>query len=247
MRLKSILFGILAVIAIIAVATYIFVGTKKETGLKIVTITPTVTLLPTRSANSTSTLMGYVFTSGKPATSDYQITYLNHSYSNLTGVIANIEGAYLINSNIDFSAYWGKCVTIDGTYPSNINSADIESDYNRVAFNVVSIQESILCALVPGGTIATDSHSVTFSGTVAKNDRPAPDITYDFKLILDTPQLDSHNAQGINKSITEVLISPSNASNFNQLLGKVGQGVTITGNWVSGFSETNYVLVETIN
>jgi len=87
----------------------------------------------------------------------------------------------------------------------------------------------------------------TYSGMIAKNIRPMPDISYDFKLILTTPYQDTNDPSGLERTVTDIVIVPFTQETFTTLNNNLGQTVTVTGEWTTGFAESEFLLVSTIN
>ncbi|MCK9368703.1 hypothetical protein M0R04_01880 [Candidatus Dojkabacteria bacterium] len=189
-------------------------------------------------------LIGLMYDSGALAvasqnitTADYQVTFLAQ---NNTGVAA--DGFYLLGSS-GVSTYWGKCVGVDGTIPTEWSTtAKISNSYNRSAITVTGIE------LLPfeecGGGYTKDSKAgstlETFIGTVQHTKRPSPDIAYDYKMVLDTPFVDKYSQSGLNPSVSSVIISPANFDMLTTIEGGMAQKLTLTGYAVGGYAESTY-------
>lgn len=200
-----------------------------------------------------STLVGYVYSSGlKNNDAQYQLTYLNYAQSTIlpTSIKTEIDGVFLnpttsINNDL-ISLYWSKCVEVVGSIPANLNKTALSENYYRANLVIKTIQQSDKCTVDFDNS--TDSGSITgsYAGTIARNNRPSPDIAYDYKLILTTPHTDDSNAAGTSQLITEIIIVPMTNDIFNKFKNNLGKPVTVSGGWMTGFAETSFFLVNSL-
>jgi hypothetical protein len=224
-------------------------------GIIIVIVNTTVTIVkitPTpKIENGESSVVGYVYTSGlssENSSYDYQLTYINYQKSVIepANITPLLDGIFLAGDNSTLSSYWGKCVRITGKLPSDLSIDDISQNYFRSNMTVKTINLSNECEATLDNTVDSAANSDYYSGVVARNERPSPDKAYDYKLILTTPYKSTATASGKEELITEIVIMPMTENIFTKFQSNVGNTVTVSGDWMTGFAETNFFLVISI-
>lgn len=244
--------GIVSVVAatvlILVAGVFYWLGSSSK-GTEKDTTVPT----PTRSlqASSPSRLYGYIFSSGINQTmvkyAKYQVTYLN-TKENVIGADSltdKFDGAFLIGKDADIEKYWGQCVEVAGSLTNDVANEDLVDNFYRVFMNVDSITPSTKCTIEITAN-PNNTASKTFKGTIVKAERPEPDITYDYKLMLTTPYTDAENASGLEQKVTEIIITPASKEMFDAIRSNYNKKVEISGEWIWGFAESKFFLVSNI-
>jgi hypothetical protein len=240
---------IVAITALVLVAgVFYWLGSNsKEAEKNAILPTPTKIM----QASSPSKLYGYIFSSGINQTmvkyAKYQVTYLN-TKENVIGADSltdKFDGAFLLGKDSDIEKYWGQCVEVAGSLTNDVASGDLVDNYYRVFMNVDSITPSTKCTIEITAN-PNNTASKTFKGTIIKADRPEPDITYDYKLMLTTPYNDTENASGLEQKVTEIIITPASKEMFDAIRSNYNKKVTISGEWIWGFAESKFFLVSSI-
>lgn len=211
------------------------------------------------------TLTGAVWTSGLMAeeqdqlgiSSDYQL--VKPSAAELQkGWNTRSDGMYLVSTAEDLNSFLGKCVSVTGSlYPGweNLESNNYEINgkwtYGRSAMLVrrIAVVAPDNCYVIYPGT-PVDSQSdlnsdyKTFSGVLGFAQRPAPDISYDLKIILDKPFKDIYSSTGQSELASQLDISPRTTELYLLMLGNIGRQVEIGGyvNW--GYAESWFLSVD---
>lgn len=85
--------------------------------------------------------------------------------------------------------------------------------------------------------------TITLSGTVVENVRPAPDINYDFALHLDEPFLNKLSAQGEDALETSLVLIGATEDIQNQIASNIDSHVSVTATLEWGYAESQYLKV----
>lgn len=161
------------------------------------------------------TVMGVIRTSGLSAEEKQRLDLSNISYQ-LTDFNKNDEqdlyGYYLISNDQAIETFLGKCVLITGTEPIEWKNKNKGDSYLRTAFvpDKIELVDNSKC----NPYLATDSENIegteklTLRGIVNDNNRPSPDINYDYQVKLSTPLLDEDNPSGSPQKISLVNAIP---------------------------------------
>jgi hypothetical protein len=199
--------------------------------------------------DSSSQIIGYVYSSGLQTGYKYQLTYLNYDKSNIlpSGLRPILDGVFLAGDESTFASFWGECVEINGSMPSNLNTTDLSDNYYRTTFLVNNIQTSDKCSVTFNNQSDPAGTTTTYSGTVAVNNRPVPDIAYDYRLILTNPYFEKDSASGRETPIMAIPMVPMTTDVFIKLNVNFSKVVTVSGQWVSGFAESSFFLVSSVN
>lgn len=150
----------------------------------------------------------------------------------------NIDGLYLENSN-QYAKFLGKCVKATGVIRKDWNN--FNTAYSRSPLIVTSIEETDTAA----GCYKTHKESTkldtpqTLVGTIVRSTRPAPDISYDYELVLDNP-VSISSAAGDNRPIYRIVITPSNNQVWEKIEKLMNLKAELTGEFRWGYSESQY-------
>ncbi|MFA5827939.1 MAG: hypothetical protein WC841_01055 [Candidatus Shapirobacteria bacterium] len=85
--------------------------------------------------------------------------------------------------------------------------------------------------------------TITLSGTVVQNVRPAPDINYDFALQLDEPFVNELSAQGSDTLETSLVLIGATEDIQNQIASNIDSHVSVTATLEWGYAESQYLKV----
>lgn len=228
-------------ISAIAIGVMVYLNSNRS-GINV--INTTTTPGPTLS-DTTSKIVGYIYTSGLSTGPEYQITYLNIAESIVRpeALQNQIEGSFLVGQDADYAQFWGKCVEVTGTMGPDINRQSLPETYYRSYISVTDIKISGSCAVSLNSYPEYEQLTGTYSGRIEKNTRPAPDIGYDYKLILSTPFTTTNTASGLEETVTDIIIVPLTEDTLEQMQDNLNKTVTVDGEWMNGFAETNFFLV----
>lgn len=177
------------------------------------------------------------------STSDYQITSFPQGISTDLGV----QGYYLESGEI-LDDYLGKCVSIEGYIKSGweeIKDKDFTINdkytYSRGALTLksVNIINYSRCFESEGKAvkITPSADTITLKGVFQHSTRPAPDIGYDYELMLFEPYFDELNAQGIT-NINKIEVVPSPNITIPTLESFISKEVTLEGQIEWGYAES---------
>ena len=131
--------------------------------------------------------------------------------------------------------------------PPELNTVGISENYFRANMVVSSVQPSTDCSVSLDNYTDASSSSGTYSGIIARIDRPTPDIAYDYKLFLTTPYKSTDNASGQEEMVTSIIVVPMTTDVFSKFETGLGKTVTVNGQWMTGFAESSFFLVNSIN
>lgn len=193
-------------------------------------------------------VVGYVFSSGLQIGPDYQLTYINYEASNIAPVSLKmmLDGVFLVGQNDEFEQYWGMCVEVTGSLPPEINTTTPSENYFRANMRVTSIKLSDNCSVILDEHTDAAISTGTYTGIILRNERPAPDIAYDYKLVLTTPYTTTNTASGLEEIVSEVVVVPMNNEAFSIIGNNLGKKVTVDGEWMTGFAESTFFLVNSV-
>jgi len=169
------------------------------------------------------------------STINYQITDFNNSK-------AKIMGFYLNSTDKNLSNLVGKCVRASGTIPENWKAASLDKSYNRSVMDVTTLTELKTSDCTPYAKSSTPntSEQVTYSGTLIHINRPAPDIFYDYAI--KSTKGFSVNSQ----KTTQLDVVPSSNAIWIVLEKNIGKTVAVTGTVKTGYSESSYILIDSV-
>ncbi|WP_040397334.1 hypothetical protein [Cesiribacter andamanensis] len=106
------------------------------------------------------------------------------------------QHAYFLQGTDSLQYFVGQCVTLTGQLQANWpQEADRQTAYGRRLFRVEQITPHPFSVCHYSDTSATQpqGREVTYTGTVARMQRPAPDIQYDYQLRLRQPYRDDNH------------------------------------------------------
>lgn len=230
----------ISLVVIITVILFAIIPSKTDSTNS---VAPTI-----QFSDSDVSVIGYVFSSGLQTGPQYQLTYINYEASNITPVSLKmmIDGVFLTGQNKDFTPYWGKCVIATGSLPAEINTTNPSENYYRANMQVTSIALSDNCSVILDEHTDAAISTGTYTGIILSNKRPAPDIAYDYKLVLTTPYKTTNTASGLEELVSEIIIVPMNNGAFMEIEQNLGRKVTVDGEWMTGFAESTFFLVNSV-
>jgi hypothetical protein len=181
---------------------------------------------------------------------NYQITDFGRET-----IIPEIRGFYLESSDLFSQRYLGMCVRVEGRLAAGpkeeIRDQDKINQYYYQAFAM--IPENILplemteCSPYEERPLSDIYFEpTTFSGILKHGKRPAPDIGYDYILVLDEEYLDKDSAFGYPIYLGEIDIVPSNNDIWIRIQEKINQKVTLGGYYLWGYAESKFLEVREI-
>lgn len=209
--------------------------------------------------------------------SDYQITDL-YIDAELKGEILNTgepnphllsengknyEGAFIekFPVNVELASYLGKCVK--ASYSSLLDTEISQNNeetyfYDRIPVEIFGIEQIEYNECNPYQKVVTDvynedqSNYLVERGVLNRISRLAPDINYDYELILDTPCIGCYpSARGDGEEIKSITILPSSNDHWEFIEKYFTSGgnksVSLSGLGRWGYAETWYFLVENIS
>lgn len=110
------------------------------------------------------------------------------------------QQAYFLQGSADsLQQYLGQCVTLTGkllqNWDDSLQQHQSHTTYNRQLFKVEAIHPQLYSYCHFSDTTAAQpaGREVTYMGTVARMQRPAPDIAYDYALTLQQPYRDQNH------------------------------------------------------
>lgn len=172
----------------------------------------------------------------------------------------NTDGMYLINNGFDFSNYLGKCVSVSGKINSGWESLENNKyeinekwTYNRSAMvvNKIDVTDFNNCIVSHDRAVKDKKTLEGLDYKVAKGvlefgKRPAPDISYDFIIILDEPFIDEQSASGKPILTKQLDISPGNDEIFMRIIDNIGKKAEISGYMEWGYAESRFLRVDNL-
>lgn len=168
-----------------------------------------------------------------------------------------ISSAYLLSNSVELFNYLGRCVSITGKIVNGWENLE-ENNYiingkwtygrSALVVNDVSIIDVNNCVYdfdwINGRVDGQEYEK--FVGQIGFAERPAPDISYDFEIILPKPYEDDRNATGRAIWRDALDISPGTDEILVQLLENIGKDVEIYGYWEWGYAESRFFMVTAI-
>lgn len=185
----------------------------------------------------------------------YQITDLKDKTFKFKDI--DFDGAYLSDSDLEISKNIGKCVEITGIVAesNDLVSSDYtvngQYTYNRIVINPteITVLNNNLCNVYTFNESDLNNLSkVILEGKINRFSRPAPDIGYDYQVILSEPIVDNTNASGLPQTVNSYLIVPKSNEIWKIIEESIEDkdSIKIEGyeNW--GYAESKYILVDSI-
>ena len=246
--LKILLFTALG---LIVVSGFVFIGI--QIGRNQILIQQPVVVQPTIAPIETDqmTITGVIRTSGL---SDYERQKLD-----LTNVIyqltdfnridkQDINGYYLLSSDKTIETFLGTCVQIIGTEPTEWKNKNKSDSYLRttILLNSISQIDNSKCSpysVNPSENIA-GTEKLTLRGIVSNNNRPAPDINYDYQIKLSKPFLDKNSSSGSPQQVSLVDAVPDTNNVWIELTNNLNHEVEIQGYMEWGYAESKYFKIQ---
>lgn len=182
--------------------------------------------------------------------SDFQVTQLNDATFGFGGV--GFDGMYLEDDG-NYGEKEGQCVSVSGTVPERfdqfINSGyyvNKQYTYRRSPIlvsemKILSPEECFIYSAKPKETSVSDNNkAIKLTGTIKRGERPAPDISEDYLVVLDKPLKDVDTGAGVQKEIFSLPISFNNLLKLEEVIGRPVD-FTATLEW--GYAESRYLSV----
>lgn len=160
-----------------------------------------------------------------------------------------VIGYYLL-SDIVNDELLGKCVRVVGIVPQEWKNKNKSDPYFHLVLNITNIDrvENSTCNPYPQTPPVADNtqEKLLLQGTVVHGKRPAPDIGYDYQLILSEPFIDKSSSTGFPRKVSSVDITPSTNSIWNELEDNINKEITVEGYMVWGYAESRYLNVTNV-
>lgn len=105
--------------------------------------------------------------------------------------------SYYLTWDRDLNEYWGKCVEVKGIIPEDgekrISNNDADWVWGSAVLEVQNIRvaDNIICEQLKSGSTSPNIEEMPIElldGYIIRNQRPAPDYSYDYALELITPE-----------------------------------------------------------
>ncbi len=169
-----------------------------------------------------------------------------------TFIVGNKINGYYLESQTDYEDLVGKCIKTSGSVKKGWESLD-KSEYNGTFTYGYSVLEpnknpQVLdfskCSSYPATPVGEKDESVkrVLSGVLVHTDRFAPDMSYDYLLILDKPNVEPLNASGINNfKLEQYDVSPLDNNTWKNFEENINKKVTVTGYMRWGYAESTYL------
>jgi len=161
--------------------------------------------------------------------------------------ITNPKKSFFLVTKQDLSPYWGKCVSVTGRYVKGWDSDSIKSKgsykYSRSAIYLNSIKDisNEYCfnspVFVPIKKIdfETTKEDTIVKGFIVRSLRMAPDINYDYSLVLEKP---IHNLDNPSDKISSITLQLNMQLDSLNYAIENRKRVTLYGNFINGYAET---------
>jgi len=215
-------------------------------------ITPSPsTLQPTNPPNSETqtTLVGVVRSSGLSADLQARLDFIGRYQITDLGPNSTYPfNSYFIKDDLpELYTNLGKCVFLQGTVNNTLESTLLLNP-NETFFSVTNLTPLAYtqCSpyFDPVDPITPTLKSQIFTGTIQRTDRVAPDINYDYELILDEPFVDEFNASGLPLTQTRLTIMPRSNTIWQQIEETIGQKVRVIGTMEWGYAESRHFVIK---
>jgi hypothetical protein len=181
---------------------------------------------------------------------NYNIKNVVNQITDLKNVPNNnkINGYFLIDPSNKSNEFIGKCVTLTGVIPNEWKGVKLGETLDRSAINVLSVSALDFTACkttyTPGVIDTTKVQS--WNGKIERENRPACDIGYDYKLTLTTPYMDNNNASGQPLLVKDLVMIPNTDALWKIFEQNINKTVEIKGESKGGYAESTYILVNDI-
>lgn len=130
---------------------------------------------------------------------------------------------YFLDGPDSLETYLGQCLQISGKFAADrTDTASQEvgqASYGRKIFIVESVvlQPSAHCFYSDSAAVQPQGREVTYTGLIARMERPAPDIAYDYELQLQKPYRDANNPNQPGKLVQRLPLVSDNFEVLNSL------------------------------
>lgn len=158
------------------------------------------------------------------------------------------EENYFLIGDSTIQKHWGSCVEITGgevAYVPNENT----NLYGRKLLKVNSMK-AFSGPCLYGGFNAEDSGGKTdiFTGKVKRMKRPAPDISYDYELLLDKPYIETQSQYEDNLLVKSIALTGDKIAIANlEKAIDLQNSIQIEGAKTHGYAESIVFKVRTVN
>lgn len=161
--------------------------------------------------------------------------------------ITNPKKSFFLVTDQDLSPYWGKCVSVTGRYVKGWDSDSTNHNgsykYLRSAIYLNSIKNianeycfnSPVFVHVEKSNFEASKEDTIVKGFIVRSMRMAPDVNYDYSLVLEKPINNLDNPSDKISSITLQLNMQLDSLNYAIENRK---RVTLYGNFINGYAET---------
>ena len=159
-----------------------------------------------------------------------------------------VPGYFLLTNELD-DDWLGKCARITGNVPKQWQKKDKSYPYQRMPFKVNKIRRVDYTECNPYPPFQKSEYSgkkLKLKGKVVRARRPAPDIGYDYRLILLLPITDEFSSSGSPSNVSLVDIVPTGNDQWLTLEKYINKEITIEGFMVWGYAETRHFEISSI-
>lgn len=158
----------------------------------------------------------------------------------------------MLGNDLKIAADVGKCVEIKGGVPVEnnlvISGHTVNGQYTYKRFVLKPSEIKVLdrqsCVVYqPAPESYKDKKLVKYVGTLKRFARPAPDIGYDYQIVLTEPVADKETASGLEQLVGFYIVVPGSDAVWEQIENNIGKGVEVEGYMTWGYAESKYLLV----
>lgn len=247
---KTLLFILLGCVVItVSVFIGIQIGKSQTSDQQSIVVRPTI--VPPKTDQITVT--GVIRTNGLSEDEKQKLGLSSVAYQ-LTDFNKNdkqdLYGYYLISSDKTIETFLGKCVQITGNEPTEWKNKNKRESYLRTAFVLNSINQTDTSKCNPYSVTPSENvagtEKLTLRGIVNTNNRPAPDINYDYQVKLSKPFLDKNSSSGSSQQISLVDAVPDTNIVWIELTSNINHEVEIQGYMEWGYAESKYFRITSI-
>ncbi len=210
------------------------------------TLGPAPAVTADQVADSTNKIMGVLYYSGLQPDEAKALGLKNYTYQLVS------QAAYFLEAPDSLAAYLGQCLTLSGMVAEGWKEGPAQvggqHTYNRKLFIVEGVQQQAFDECYYADTLSTQpqGRAVTYIGQVERMQRPAPDIAYDYLLLLQKPYRDANNPVQPGKLVRQLPLVAGKFEIYSTLEEAIEQKVPIRIRGVQhrGYAESEAVWVE---
>ncbi len=158
------------------------------------------------------------------------------------------EQNYFLIGDSSIKNHWGSCVEITGGLLMYIPNENVNL-YDRNLLQVNTIKAfSGPCIYADFNTEIPKDKTETLTGKVKRIKRPAPDIAYDYELVLDKPYIEKNSQYEENLQVKSIVLTgdKNTIANLEKAID-LNQSVQIEGAKTHGYAESIVFAVNGVN